>query len=113
MVKVRVNTRPSTGREDPMRPTLSDLRRLAPRVTLAALAAGLVVANLPGTAAAGGASPVRAPAAAYDPPTHATSETAVLSGGCFWGLQGVFEHVRGVKSVLAGYAGGAAATADS
>jgi peptide-methionine (S)-S-oxide reductase len=33
-------------------------------------------------------------------------QTAVLSGGCFWGLQGVFEHVKGVKQVLAGYAGG-------
>jgi len=38
-------------------------------------------------------------------------QTAVLSGGCFWGLQGVFEHVKGVKQVVAGYAGGAADTA--
>lgn len=38
-------------------------------------------------------------------------QTAVLSGGCFWGLQGVFEHVKGVKQVLSGYAGGSAATA--
>jgi peptide-methionine (S)-S-oxide reductase len=33
-------------------------------------------------------------------------ETVVLSGGCFWGIQAVFEHVKGVKSVTAGYAGG-------
>ena len=39
-------------------------------------------------------------------------EVAVLSGGCFWGMEGVFEHVKGVKSVVAGYAGGTAATAD-
>jgi peptide-methionine (S)-S-oxide reductase len=39
------------------------------------------------------------------------SETAVLAGGCFWGVQGVFEHVRGVESAVAGYAGGAADTA--
>jgi peptide-methionine (S)-S-oxide reductase len=38
-------------------------------------------------------------------------QTAVLSGGCFWGVQGVFEHVRGVHKVIAGYAGGAQATA--
>jgi peptide-methionine (S)-S-oxide reductase len=38
-------------------------------------------------------------------------QTAVLSGGCFWGLQGVFEHVKGVKQVLAGYAGGERNTA--
>lgn len=36
----------------------------------------------------------------------AASETAVLAGGCFWGMQGVFEHVKGVKQVLAGYSGG-------
>ena len=34
------------------------------------------------------------------------TETALLSGGCFWGVQGVFEHVKGVKRVLSGYAGG-------
>jgi len=38
-------------------------------------------------------------------------QTAVLAGGCFWGVQGVFEHVRGVKNVVAGYAGGDKATA--
>jgi peptide-methionine (S)-S-oxide reductase len=41
--------------------------------------------------------------------TH--SETAVFAGGCFWGVQGVFEHVRGVKQVASGYTGGAAGTA--
>jgi peptide-methionine (S)-S-oxide reductase len=39
------------------------------------------------------------------------TETAVLSGGCFWGMQGVFEHVKGVREVVAGYSGGGAATA--
>jgi peptide-methionine (S)-S-oxide reductase len=38
-------------------------------------------------------------------------QTAVLSGGCFWGTQGVFEHVKGVRQVLAGYSGGQASTA--
>jgi peptide-methionine (S)-S-oxide reductase len=38
-------------------------------------------------------------------------ETAVLAGGCFWGMQAVFEHVKGVEKVVAGYAGGAKATA--
>ncbi len=38
-------------------------------------------------------------------------QTAVLSGGCFWGLQGMFEHVKGVKQVVAGYAGGTKDTA--
>lgn len=35
------------------------------------------------------------------------SETAVLAGGCFWGVEAVFEHVKGVKDVVSGYAGGA------
>ena len=38
-------------------------------------------------------------------------QTAVLAGGCFWGMQAVFEHVKGVRGVLAGYSGGQAATA--
>jgi len=38
-------------------------------------------------------------------------EAAVLAGGCFWGVQGVFEHTKGVKQVLAGYAGGEKARA--
>jgi len=40
-----------------------------------------------------------------------TMETAVFAGGCFWGMQAVFEHVRGVASVTAGYSGGGADTA--
>jgi peptide-methionine (S)-S-oxide reductase len=53
------------------------------------------------------------PAATVDAPKAGApaSETAVLAGGCFWGMQGVFEHVRGVTRVVAGYSGGAAATA--
>ncbi|HEX3365622.1 peptide-methionine (S)-S-oxide reductase MsrA [Phenylobacterium sp.] len=44
-------------------------------------------------------------------PAAGKLETAVLSGGCFWGVQGVFEHVKGVKKVLSGYAGGPGAMA--
>ena len=53
------------------------------------------------------------PVAALDSPkaTAPASETAVLAGGCFWGMQGVFEHVRGVTKVVAGYSGGAKQTA--
>ena len=52
------------------------------------------------------------PPPAQDEKVTAThSETAVFAGGCFWGVQGVFEHVRGVKQVAAGYSGGAASTA--
>ena len=47
------------------------------------------------------------PAAAANP-----METAVLAGGCFWGVEGVFEHVKGVREVVSGYAGGARAALD-
>ncbi|HEY1725556.1 MAG TPA: peptide-methionine (S)-S-oxide reductase MsrA [Steroidobacteraceae bacterium] len=50
-------------------------------------------------------------AAAADGAGADSLQTAVLSGGCFWGMQGVYEHVRGVHQVLAGYAGGEQATA--
>ena len=40
-----------------------------------------------------------------------TSEVAVIAGGCFWGVQGVFQHVDGVTSAVSGYAGGDKATA--
>lgn len=56
--------------------------------------------------------PVRIPPPAQDEPaTGAHSESAVFAGGCFWGVQGVFEHVRGVQEAVSGYSGGSAATA--
>jgi peptide-methionine (S)-S-oxide reductase len=45
------------------------------------------------------------------PATAARSETAVLAGGCFWGMEAVFEHVAGVTNVVSGYAGGSRADA--
>ena len=52
------------------------------------------------------------PVPAFDNPlAPGPLQTAVLAGGCFWGTQGVFEHVKGVRQVLAGYAGGKASTA--
>src|SRR5579862_349183 len=57
---------------------------------------------------------VKLPEPTVDEPlaTRSGHEQAVLAGGCFWGLQAVFEHVKGVTKVVAGYAGGAAATAN-
>jgi peptide-methionine (S)-S-oxide reductase len=52
------------------------------------------------------------PPAVDVPETGATGpQTAVLAGGCFWGLQGMFEHVQGVTKVVAGYSGGSRETA--
>jgi peptide-methionine (S)-S-oxide reductase len=55
----------------------------------------------------------RLPAPVLDEtPTGPGTETLVLAGGCFWGVQGVFQHVRGVVSAVSGYDGGAASTAE-
>jgi len=51
------------------------------------------------------------PAPTTDEMQPMANETAVLAGGCFWGVQAVFEHVKGVTKVVAGYAGGAKGTA--
>ena len=53
--------------------------------------------------ASAGSRAVPPPAASAQP---AGPAVAVLAGGCFWGMEGVFEHVRGVTSVVSGYAGG-------
>jgi len=45
-------------------------------------------------------------------PAKAPIETAVLAGGCFWGMEGVFEHVKGVTNVVSGYAGGSSSDAN-
>ena len=54
------------------------------------------------------------PAPVVDEPANgsATTETAILAGGCFWGVQGVFQHVNGVIDATAGYTGGASGSAD-
>lgn len=54
--------------------------------------------------------PLPAPALASAPSSLKT-ENAVLAGGCFWGMQGVFQHLKGVSAVVSGYSGGAKPTA--
>ena len=60
-----------------------------------------------------GAEPpvILAPPAVDNVKAAGPSQTAVLAGGCFWGVQGVYQHVRGVQKVIAGYAGGERNTA--
>ena len=69
-----------------------------------------VFALAPGKSGAETATVVPAPA--IDETASAATETAVLAGGCFWGVQGVFQHVEGVKNAVSGYAGGAKETAE-
>jgi peptide-methionine (S)-S-oxide reductase len=57
-------------------------------------------------------APKLPPAAVDEKVADDGSETIVLAGGCFWGVQGVFQHVQGVTQALSGYTGGEKATAD-
>ena len=78
----------------------------------AALALAMMGAVLVRSPLLGAEAPVIiAPPALDKPKAAGPPQTAVLAGGCFWGVQGVFEHVRGVQKVIAGYAGGDRASA--
>ena len=80
---------------------------------LAATAAGLIALGMLSTVSAASAEvSVRAPAPLVDPAGPAATQTALFAGGCFWGVQGVYQRVKGVRSAVSGYAGGARATAD-
>jgi len=86
------------------------LSRLRPAVC--ALLVSVPFTVLAPTPAGAAEAAVAIPAATVDLPKAAGPlQTAVLSGGCFWGVQGVFEHLIGVQQVLSGYAGGVRSTA--
>jgi peptide-methionine (S)-S-oxide reductase len=76
-------------------------RRFAAALLLAGTAAG----------AASAQEGIAIPAPKSAPAASGSTEVAVLAGGCFWGVQGVFQRVEGVKNAVSGYAGGAAETA--
>jgi peptide-methionine (S)-S-oxide reductase len=94
-------------------PGLRTRLAVAAGATLLGMGLLLPVWNTPVVVAARAAvRAVPVPAPAFDPPSTAKSETAVFAGGCFWGVQGVFQHVKGVQSAVSGYSGGARGTAD-
>lgn len=87
--------------------------KLAFRFALAVLAVAVIAGCLRSNVAAS-EQMVRLPKPAVDEPlaTLPGQETAVVAGGCFWGIQAVFQHVKGVISATSGYSGGAANTAE-
>jgi peptide-methionine (S)-S-oxide reductase len=79
---------------------------------LLSVAALLVIAAFTPLVGCAAEDPVVIPAPVIDNAKSAGPlQTAVLAGGCFWGVQGVFEHLNGVKRVVSGYAGGEKGTA--
>jgi peptide-methionine (S)-S-oxide reductase len=80
-----------------------------PLVIASLLVAVLAIRSNP--VAAEGARALPAPAVDL-PPGQATSAVVVLAGGCFWGVQGVYQHVKGVTNAVSGYAGGDKRTAE-
>lgn len=80
------------------------------RRLLVGLSALLVAPAMPRIASAQEA-PVVIPPPAVDLDATGTSATATFAGGCFWGVQGVFQRVRGVNNAVSGYSGGSAETA--
>ena len=77
---------------------------------LAVTAAALLLGAC-GQVAAAGESAVRAPVADRVATETRGLKTAIFAGGCFWGIEGVFSHVKGVKSAVSGYHGGTSADA--
>jgi peptide-methionine (S)-S-oxide reductase len=89
------------------------MRSMLPGAVIALLVvagAGVMLATRAGAGRRGEAAALPAPATDVPLAAHASEDTAVFAGGCFWGIEGVFEHVRGVKSAVSGYAGGSVAS---
>lgn len=81
------------------------------RILASVLAAGALVLSGCSVPAIAAEEPVDAPAATRIAKEGAGLKTAIFAGGCFWGVEGVFSHVKGVKSAVSGFHGGTAATA--
>jgi peptide-methionine (S)-S-oxide reductase len=98
-----------TGKQEPAAMT----RRTLSRLTAYAAAIGLLsisaVKLAPSIAAE---DAVIIPAPAVDAQNASGIQTAVLAGGCFWGVQGVFQHAKGVVNAVSGYSGGSQMNAD-
>ena len=85
---------------------------LTTRVILVVLAIVVLAVIFKGAASRAENATVVPLPAVDEPPGTRSSEIAVLAGGCFWGVQGVYQHLKGVTSAVSGYAGGEQSTAD-
>ncbi len=85
---------------------------LTRRSVLAGTALGLACLGLKANTGAAEDARTVPPPATDEAAGARTSAVAVVAGGCFWGVQGVFQHVKGVTNAVSGYAGGAKTTAE-
>src|SRR3954453_23720272 len=87
-------------------------RTLFSRLSLCAAAGAVAIAAFAVAPSRAAEEAVIIPPPAMDAASADGLQTAVLAGGCFWGVQGVFQHAAGVVSAVSGYSGGSKATAD-
>lgn len=81
-------------------------RSLFSRLSLCAVAGALAISTALVAPTFAAEEAVIIPAPAADTPAATGIQTAVIAGGCFWGVQGVFQHTAGVVNAVSGYAGG-------
>jgi peptide-methionine (S)-S-oxide reductase len=86
--------------------------RLFSRLSLAAAIGALAMSAFVVAPSLAAEDAVMIPAPAADVPASGGIQTVVVAGGCFWGVQGVFQHTAGVVNAVSGYAGGSKSTAD-
>ncbi len=75
-------------------------------VGMVSILAVIAIATLPLRSGSQEKAVIIPPPVVEQPASHVASEVAVFAGGCFWGVQGVYQHVQGVTSAVSGYAGG-------
>ncbi|WP_174274219.1 peptide-methionine (S)-S-oxide reductase MsrA [Sphingomonas bacterium] len=87
------------------------MSNVAFRLLTGVAALGVGYALVGGASSLSAETAVNAPAPLVSVASNAPSETAIFAGGCFWGVQGVFQHVKGVTGAVSGFTGGAAGNA--
>ena len=91
---------------------IRSLPRLVTGLVVIPTALVLLAVRLTSAGTSAPSSPAPAPLFSSPVATVAALDTAYFAGGCFWGIEGVYEHVKGVKSAVSGYSGGSASTAN-
>src|SRR5450631_3973647 len=104
---LQLKDHPETMETNPSRTPRRRSRMARTGVTLSLTLLGIIaVSRLASPVAAEPATPINPPHTGVPDTTPGKIEKTVLAGGCFWGVQAVFQHTKGVTSAVSGYAGG-------